>query len=184
MSDQFLAEIRVFGCNFAPVGWLQCNGQILPISQYTALFSLLGTNFGGNGTSTFGLPNLQASVPIAAGNGPGLTPRVVGESGGETTITLLQTEMPIHTHAVQATTTTGTTATAASSQLAFATAGGGKGGAAYVANFYSSNTGKATTALLPTAIPPQGGNLPHNNVMPYLALNFCIAISGIFPSRG
>jgi microcystin-dependent protein len=183
MSDQFLAEIRLFACNFAPIGWAQCNGQILPISQNTALFSLLGTNFGGNGTSTFGLPNLQGSIPIDQGNGPGLSPRVVGESGGGTTVTLLQTEMPAHNHVMQATTATGTTATAAGSQLALATAGGGKSGGAYMANFYSSNVNSATTQLLATSIVSQGGSQPHNNVMPYLALNFCIAMQGIFPPR-
>lgn len=179
MADQFLAEIRIFACNFAPQGWAMCNGQILPIAQNSALFSLIGTFYGGNGTSNFALPNLQASVPIAQGSGPGLTPRVVGENGGEPAVTLLQTQMAVHSHTLNATTTTGTTATAAGSQLALATAGGGKGGAAQVANFYSANT-NAVTPMSPNAIGVTGGNQPHNNMMPYLGLNFCIALQGIF----
>src|SRR5580658_3434032 len=98
MSSPFLAEIRMFGGNFAISGWALCNGQILAISQNAALFSLLGTNFGGNGTSNFGLPNLQASVPMGAGNGPGLTPRVVGETGGAASVTLTISEMAAHNH--------------------------------------------------------------------------------------
>src|SRR5690242_12654423 len=102
MSDQFVAEIRIFGGNFAPVGWALCNGQLLPISQNTALFSLLGTNYGGDGKSTFGLPNLQGAVPLGAGQGPGLSLRDLGELGGEQTVTLLDTEMPAHAHTAQA----------------------------------------------------------------------------------
>ena len=183
MADQFVAEIRIFPFNFAPSGWALCNGQLLAISQNTALFSLLGTNYGGDGKNTFGLPNLQASVPIAQGNGPGLTPRVVGESRGEPTVTLVQPEMPQHSHTLNATTTTGTTATAAGSQLALATAGGGKGSVAQVANFHSSKT-FGNTPMSPNAIGQAGGNQPHNNLMPYLGLNFCIALQGIYPSRG
>jgi len=182
MSDQFVAEIRIFPFNFAPVGWAMCNGQLLPISQNTALFSLIGTFYGGDGKSTFGLPNLQGSVPIDQGQGAGLTDRAIGESGGESAITLLQSEMPSHAHTLQATTTPGNTATAAGSQLALATAGGGKSGGAYVANFYSSNIA-SPTAMSPNAIGFAGGNQPHNNMMPYLGLNFCIAMQGIFPSR-
>jgi microcystin-dependent protein len=125
MSAPFIAEIRMFACNFAPSGWALCNGQILPISQNTALFSLLGTTYGGNGTSNFALPNLQGAVPINAGQGPGLTPRDLGESGGQPSVTLLQTEMPSHNHTVLATTTMGTTAASTNNQLALATAGGG-----------------------------------------------------------
>jgi microcystin-dependent protein len=180
--DPFVAEIRIFPFNFAPVGWAMCNGQILPIIQNTALFSLIGTQFGGNGTSNFALPNLQAAVPISQGDGPGLTPRVVGESGGESAVTLQQSQMAAHSHTLAATTTTGTTATAAGSQLALATASGGKGAPAQVANFYSSTTNKVT-AMSPNAIGASGGNQPHNNMMPSLGLNFCIALQGIFPPR-
>ncbi|MGB6687509.1 MAG: tail fiber protein, partial [Terracidiphilus sp.] len=101
MSDQYVGEIRIVGFNFAPVGWAQCNGQLLPISQNAALFSLLGTQFGGNGSSTFGLPNLQGCAPVDQGQGTGLTPRTMGETGGETTVTLLTTQIPSHTHVAQ-----------------------------------------------------------------------------------
>src|SRR5271165_1128912 len=102
MAAPFVAEIRIFAGNFAPINWALCNGQIMPISQNTALFSLLGVNFGGNGTSTFGLPNLQGSAPMHFGNGSGLTPRIIGETGGEDTVTLGQPQMPAHNHAVNA----------------------------------------------------------------------------------
>jgi microcystin-dependent protein len=180
MSSPFVAEIRIFPFNFAPKGWAMCNGQLMPISQNTALFSLLGTNFGGDGKSTFGLPNFQGSVPIGWGQGPGLTDRFIGESGGETTVTLLQSEIPSHSHTVVATTTTGTTATANGNQLALASAGGSKQSAGSVANFYSSAA--PNTVLAPNALGLTGGN-PHNNMMPYVGLNFCIALQGVFPAR-
>src|SRR5512135_3601787 len=107
MSSPFVAEIRIFGFNFAPKGWAFCNGQLMPISQNTALFSLLGTTYGGDGKSTFGLPNLQGSAPMQQGQGPGLTLRDLGEIGGEQSVTLLQTEMPVHSHVVQAAAGTG-----------------------------------------------------------------------------
>jgi microcystin-dependent protein len=182
MSNPFVAEIRIFPFNFAPVGWAMCNGQILPISQNTALFSLLGTTYGGDGKSNFALPNLQGSVPMSFGQGPGLSLRDLGETGGETTVTLLQTELPSHAHTLEATTTTGTTTVSNNSQLALATAGGGKQGAANVANFYSGGSAKATMSTT-QAISPTGGNQPHNNMMPYLGLNFCIALQGVFPPR-
>jgi microcystin-dependent protein len=183
VGTPYLSEIRIMAFNFPPKGWAFCNGQLMSISQNTALFSLLGTTYGGDGRSTFGLPNLQASVPIQQGQGPGLTQRDLGESSGEPTVTLVQPEMPQHSHTLNATTTTGTTATAAGSQLALATAGGGKGSAAQVANFYSSKT-TGNTPMSPNAIGLAGGNQPHNNLMPYLGLNFCIALQGIYPSRG
>jgi microcystin-dependent protein len=181
MSNPFVAEIRIFPFNFAPVGWAMCNGQLLPISQNTALFSLLGTNFGGDGKSTFGLPNFQGSVPIGWGQGPGLSVRSVGESGGAATVTLLQTELPSHAHTLVATTTTGTTATSNANQLALASAGGSKQSAGSVAVFYSS--AGVNTALAPNAIGISGQSVPHNNMMPYLGLNFCIALQGVFPAR-
>jgi microcystin-dependent protein len=155
----------------------------LPISQNTALFSLLGTTYGGDGKSTFALPNLQGSAPMQAGQGPGLSLRDLGESGGEQTVTLLVTEMPAHNHTLSATTTTGTTATSTNNQLALAVAGGGKQSAGNVVNYYSSNVNQATTGLAPTGLSLTGGNLPHNNLMPYLGLTFIIALQGVFPPR-
>jgi microcystin-dependent protein len=155
----------------------------LPISQNTALFSLLGTTYGGNGTSNFALPNLQGSAPMHAGQGPGLSLRDLGESGGEQTVTLLQTQMPAHNHTLSATTTTGTTATSTTNQLALAVAGADKQSAGNVVNYYSSNVNQATTGLAPTALSLTGGNLPHNNLMPFLGLTFIIALQGVYPPR-
>src|ERR1700674_3885857 len=138
MSNPFLAEIRIFTGNFAPKGWALCDGQLMAISQNTALFSLLGTTYGGDGKSNFALPNLQGSAPMQAGQGPGLSLRDLGETGGEQNVTLLQTEMPAHGHTLSATTKTGTTATSTNNQLALATAGGGKTSAANIVNFYST----------------------------------------------
>jgi microcystin-dependent protein len=184
MSNQFVAEIRIFAGNFAPTGWALCDGQLLPISQNTALFSLLGTTYGGDGKSNFALPNLQGSAPMQSGQGPGLSLRDLGETGGEQNVTLLQTEMPAHSHTLFATATTGTVATSTNNQLAFATAGAGKQSAGNVVNYYSSNVNQATTGLNPLGMSITGGSLPHNNMMPYLGLTFIIALQGIFPPRG
>jgi microcystin-dependent protein len=175
MSDQFVAEIRIFPFNFAPKGWAFCNGQLLPISQNTALFSLLGTTYGGDGKSNFALPNMQSNTPMQQGQGPGLSLRDLGEVGGEQAVTLLQTEMPAHSH------------------TAIAATGGGQGSP--VSNAWASGlkTGPSlysppgannkNVAMNPLALNIAGGNLPHNNMMPYLTLNFCIALQGIFPPR-
>ena len=177
MSDQFVAEIRMFGCNFAPTGWAQCNGQLLPISQNTALFSLLGTFYGGDGKSTFALPNLQGNAALHAGasNGPGLSQRFLGEEGGEPTVTLLITEMPAHTHAPNAKTPGGT---ANPNGLVW----GSSNAAKAAANFYAPAAGSSPT-FNPLALSLIGGSLPHNNWMPYLTMNYCIAMQGIFPPR-
>lgn len=182
MSDQFLAEIRIFPFNFAPVGWAMCNGQLLPISQNTALFSLIGTNFGGDGRSTFGLPNLQGAAPLQQGQGPGLSLRSLGEQGGETSVTLLSTQMPAHSHAIFASTSPGKTTSASGNQLGVGSSGGGKTGQTVV-NLYSANPAKATTGLAANSMSGAGGGQAHNNLQPYLTLNFCIALQGIFPPR-
>jgi microcystin-dependent protein len=175
MADQFVSEIRIFAGNFAPKGWALCNGQLLPISQNTALFSLLGTNFGGNGQSTFGLPNLQGCVPMAFGNGAGLTPRVIGETGGESTVALLQNQMPQHTHVAQASTSGGTDSPAGAAW------GESKLGKTPM-NVYAAS-GANNVQMNPVALAVVGGSQPHNNQPPYLCLTFIIAMQGIFPPR-
>lgn len=179
MSDPFVAEIRMFGFNFAPRGWAFCNGQILPISQNTALFSLLGTTYGGNGQSTFALPDLQGSAALHPGQGPGLSLYDLGQVGGVETVTLLENELPVHNHTLSATTVNGTGSSAAGAQLA----------RAFKGNLQSSNTGRIYStaapnqAMSPLALQIAGSGLPHNNMMPYLTVNFCIALQGIFPPR-
>jgi microcystin-dependent protein len=172
MSAPFVAEIRIFACNFAPTGWAQCNGQLLPISQNTALFSLLGTFYGGDGKSTFALPNLQGSCAIAQGQGPGLSDRFLGESSGSEFITLITSEMPLHNHFVQASNQVGTDRTPQGEVLARS-----KG-----MNLYKASGTVVQMAFQATT--PAGGSLPHNNMQPYLTLLFCIAMQGVFPPRG
>ena len=172
MSDQFVAEIRIFAGNFAPTGWAQCNGQILPLSQNTALFSLLGTNYGGDGRSTFALPDLQGMVPIAPGQGPGLSLYDLAQTGGTAAVTLLDVEMPNHTHTVSATTTPLGAVAVPSPAVSYSRAAGNAYGA----------TG-AATAMSPVALTTAGGGLPHNNLQPYCVVNACIALQGIFPPR-
>src|SRR5215831_14419991 len=172
MSNPFVAEIRIFTGNFAPKGWALCNGQLLPISQNTALFSLLGTTYGGNGTSNFALPNLQGCAPMQAGQGPGLSLRDLGETAGEQTVTLLQTEMPAHSHAAQASTTPDQT-----TPVGNAWASGQKG----FGNVYAAPGNPAQ--MNPFALSIAGGNLPHNNMAPFLGLMFIIALQGVFPAR-
>jgi len=175
MSDQFVAEIRIFPFNFAPTGWAFCNGQLLPISQNTALFSLLGTTYGGDGKSTFALPNLQGSTPMQQGQGSGLSQRFLGEVGGEQNVTLIQTEMPIHNHGAL-----GASCTGQNSPVGNAWASGLKTGPSV---YTPSGTQSNDVAMSPVALAISGGSLPHNNMMPYLTLNFCIALQGIFPPR-
>ncbi len=177
MSDQFVAEIRIFGFNFAPAGWAFCDGQIMPISQNTALFSLLGTLYGGDGRTTFALPNLQGATPLQQGQGPGLSLRNLGESGGEETVTLLASEMPAHNHSAQAVAAGGTTVSP--SGAAWAEGRSGRITSPHYAAFDSNST----VAMAPAALAVAGGNQPHNNMPPYLTLNFCIALTGTFPAR-
>jgi microcystin-dependent protein len=186
MSDQFLGEIRMFGGNFAPVQWALCNGQTLPISQYSALFALIGTYYGGNGTSNFQLPNLQGVAPLDQGSGPGLTPRDLGETGGEPSVTLTSQTMAAHNHALQGTTGAADSPTPTGSIFAtghWATTNPiGKGQMSTY--FNPSPTPPTLTALNIGAIGPAGGNQPHNNLMPYQVVTFIIAMQGIFPPRG
>ncbi len=177
--DPFLGEIRMAGWNYAPNGWALCNGQLLPISQYSALFALLGTTYGGNGTTTFGLPNLQGRVPIHQGNGVGLSPYVMGQVGGTENVTLLPTQMPSHNHLVGVSNQSGTVVDPTNAILAQGNSGSGRSPVP-VTNYVST---AATGTLAPTAISPAGGNQPHSNVQPYLCVNFIIALTGIYPSR-
>lgn len=174
MSDQFLAEIRVFPFNFAPTGWAFCNGQIMPISQNTALFALLGTTYGGDGKSTFALPDLQGSVPMQPGQGQGLSLRDLGEQSGVESITLLVSEIPVHTHIVNTMSDPGTLQIPAPDRILARSAN---------ASAYQTNTSANLAMMAPQALAPAGGGLPHNNMQPYLTLNFCIALQGIFPQR-
>ena len=171
--DPFVAEIRIVPFNFAPKGWAFCDGQIMPLSQNTALFALLGTVYGGDGKSTFALPDLQGSTALHPGQGQGLSLRDLGEIGGAQSVTLLVSEMPLHTHTANAVGGVSTTA-APSNQTALARS---VNGSAYTAG------GGAVQQLAPEALPPAGGSLPHNNLQPYLTLNYIIALQGVFPPR-
>lgn len=173
MADPFVAEIRIFPFNFPPKGWAFCNGQLMPLSQNTALFSLLGTTYGGDGKSTFALPDMQGNAPVHPGQGPGLSLYDLGQIGGSETVTLLESEIPLHTHTLQA----------------FATPGDIKEPQAGAALTRSTNGAVYNTTIsnfvqmAPQALTPAGGSLPHNNMMPFLTLNFCIALQGVFPPR-
>lgn len=175
MSDQYIGEIRMFGGNFAPTGWALCNGQLMPISQNTALFSLLGTYYGGNGITTFGLPNLQGSAPLMMGQGNGLTPRGIGEIGGAASVTLLQSQIPAHTHTPTGSSSAGTTADPTTGTW-------GKGSITRGQKLYAQSAG-TSPLMSPQAFAPGGNSLPHNNLPPYLVITFIIALQGIFPPR-
>jgi microcystin-dependent protein len=180
MTSPFVAEIRIFPFNFAPKGWAFCNGQLMPISQNTALFSLLGTTYGGDGKSNFALPDLQGSVPLQQGQGPGLSLRDLGETGGEDNVTLLTTEMPAHRHFVNADTGQATASSPVSNlyMAGHFDDGGGHKGAVQI---YTTQAPADVMNVLSLSI--VGSSFPHNNLMPYLTLNFCIALQGVFPAR-
>lgn len=173
MATPFIAEIRMFAGNFAPRGNAFCNGQILAISQNTALFSLLGTTYGGNGTSTFALPNLQGRTPIGAGDGPGLSPRSLGEQAGSETVTLQQAEIPAHSHVPQSSSAGGTSTDPTNAVWAASV-----GGRTPPPRYASANN---LVAMDPTW--NAGNSQPHENRQPYLAISFVIALQGIFPAR-
>ncbi|WP_316805396.1 phage tail protein [Pedobacter nototheniae] len=182
MADQpFVAEISIVAFNFPPKGWAHCDGQILPISQNTAIFSLLGTNYGGNGSSTFGLPNMQGLVPMFYGQGPGLSAHSIGETGGSASVTLIASELPSHTHPVVGALNTGGTATSVNPDNSLP---------AIALNnelIYSTTAGAGTTKPLNMTKQDSelfnGGGQAHNNMQPYLTLNFIIALQGVFPPR-
>jgi microcystin-dependent protein len=171
MSSPFVAEIRIFACNFAPTGWATCDGQLLPLSQNTALFSLLGTFYGGDGKSTFALPDFDGSCAIGQGQGAGLSDRFLGESGGEQTVTLLTSEMTNHDHFVTAQNQAGTDRTPQGEDLARSSG----------MNLYGPSG--TVTPMAFQATTPTGGSLPHNNMSPFLTLVYCIALQGVFPPR-
>lgn len=170
--DPFVAEIRIFPFNFAPKGWAFCSGQILPLSQNTALFSLLGTTYGGDGKSNFALPNMQGNAPMHPGQGPGLSLHDLGEMGGSQTVSLLESEIPTHTHQLRADVLDLGDTNVISNNASLALSAGG---ALYQA---ASNTTMSLSALAPA-----GGSQPHNNMQPYLTLNYCIALQGVYPPR-
>ena len=180
MSNPFLGEIRIFGFNFPPRGWAQCNGQLLSISQNTALFALLGTTYGGNGQTTFALPNLQGRVPIHQGQGPGLSNYVMGQTAGEENHTLIANEMPQHQHPVSPACSAEDGDRSAAKNSFPASPLSTVGGAAV--NAYAGSA-SPSTAMGTTPSGPAGGSQPHNNLQPYQVVNFCIALAGIFPSR-
>jgi len=170
MSTPFLSEIKIVSFNFAPKGWALCNGQLLPINQNQALFSLLGTTYGGDGRVNFALPNLQGRIPNHVGDG-----FTLGEVGGEQSVTLIQTEMPVHSHGAL-----GASGTGQNSPVGNAWASGLKTGPSV---YTPSGTQNNDVAMNPLALAISGGSQPHNNMMPFLTLNFCIALQGIFPPR-
>jgi microcystin-dependent protein len=177
MTDQFIGEIRAFGFNFAPFQWAQCDGQILAISQNTALFALLGTQFGGNGTSNFGLPDMRGNAPLHQGQGAGLSQYFVGEQAGTENVTITLSTMPLHNHLINAQEASGTGRASTPNSSVWL-------GQAVPAEMYM-NSGSLTVQLSPSTIgmgPPNGG-LPHTNQQPYLVVCFCIALAGIFPAR-
>ena len=172
MADPFVAEIRIFGFNFAPRGWATCDGQLLPLSQNTALFSLLGTTYGGNGKSNFALPDLQGRSPMQPGQGPGLSLHDLGETGGSETVSLLESEIPSHSHQLRVwNDDPGDRFSPAGGTLARANNGQAYGPAANLA------------MMAPESLAPAGGDQPHNNMQPYLTFYFCIALQGVFPPR-
>lgn len=169
MADPFVAEIRIFPFNFAPKGWAWCDGQLLPLSQNTALFSLLGVTYGGDGKSNFALPNLQGSAPMHPGQGPGLSLHDLGETGGSETVSLLESEIPSHTHNLMTINDDGLSETPVGNVPA--------------KNRFYNDTIQPLVAMSPDALAPAGGDQPHNNMQPYLTFYFNIALQGVFPPR-
>lgn len=176
MSEPFIAEIRIFAGNFAPRGWAFCNGQLLPVSQNTALFSLIGTTYGGDGRSTTALPNLQGRAPMHPGRGPGLTSRRLGQRGGVEDVTLTEAQLPNHSHTLRAATGGGRFGVGNAKDPENATLATTSG-----ASYASGSSAKVPMA--DAALPPAGGSQAHNNMQPFLTMNFIIALQGLYPSR-
>ena len=173
MSEPFIAEIKIFAGNFAPRNWAFCNGQLLPIAQNTALFSLVGTIYGGDGRTTFGLPNLQGRAPMHPGYGPGLSPRQLGQTGGTESVTLTAAQMPSHAHQAQGSLSTANANVPSGSTLLGSTP-----------TQYTYASGSADNVdMAPDSLATTGGGQPHSNMQPYLAINFIIALLGVYPGR-
>lgn len=178
MADAYIGEIRAFGFNFAPSGWMQCNGQTLSIQQYTPLFAIIGTFYGGNGTTNFMLPNLQGQVPMHWGSAPGLPTTVIGQVQGQASVALAQNQIPQHIHPVSAApVSTGAVSSASPTSTSFISQA--RGAFVYQVPPVTSNA-----PFSPKAISPNGGSQPHDNMQPFLVLNFCICMNGVFPPRG
>ena len=172
MANPFVAEIRMFPFNFAPKAWAFCDGQLLPISQNTALFSLLGTTYGGDGKSTFALPGMQGNAPMQPRQGPGLSLYDLGQTGGSETVSLLESEIPSHAHQLRASSDPADLQDPAADHVLARSAPG-----------FAYTTGNPNATLADQALAPAGGDQPHNNMQPYLTLNFCIALQGVYPPR-
>jgi microcystin-dependent protein len=172
--DPFVAEVRIVPFNFAPKGWAFCDGQLMPISQNTALFSLLGTFYGGDGKSTFALPNAQGDGVMHTGQGQGLSQRFLGEMGGSETVTLLQTEMPVHNHSLQGSNSNASTSNPASQTVL---------ARSFLGLSYKADPPGPLKSMALESLTVAGGSLPHNNMMPYLTMNFVIALQGVYPPR-
>jgi microcystin-dependent protein len=181
MSNPFIGELRLFGGNFAPIGWAFCQGQLLPIDQNDALYALIGTTFGGDGITTFGLPDLQGRVVIGQGQGPGLSSYVVGQKSGTETVTLTTGQLPSHNHTLTAYNTPATTASPAGGVPA--TTGKSVPNQANNSLFYASASVPNATTFPADTIQNSGGNQPHENMAPFLVINYIIALEGVFPSR-
>jgi microcystin-dependent protein len=175
MANPFLSEIRIFAGNFAPQGWALCDGTLLPILQNTALYSLLGTTYGGDGQTTFGLPDLRGRTPLQPGQGAGLSMRVLGESGGDPTVTLIESEMPPHSHTAQAAENTNGSSMDPTNQV--------WSKSSYIRSQVTLYKASANVSMSPGAVSLSGAGQPHNNMMPYLTLTFIIALQGIYPQR-
>lgn len=174
MSEPFVAEIRIFAGNFAPRGWAFCDGQLLPVSQNTALFSLIGTTYGGDGRSTTALPNLKGRAPMHPGRGPGLTDRRLGERGGVETVTLSEAQMPNHNHTLRASGENGEVGSLTANVVLARSRGG---------DLYQTNTSANLVPMASDTLPSTGGSQAHNNLQPFLTMNFIIALVGLYPSR-